>query len=32
LEVAAALGYVAEDEGLVDAWERVARVFSKLRG
>ncbi len=32
LEVAAALGYVGEDAGLVDAWERVARVFCKLRG
>jgi four helix bundle protein len=32
LEVAAALGYVAEDGGLRDAWERVARVFCKLRG
>ncbi len=32
LEVAEALGYVGGGEGLVDAWERVARVFCKLRG
>jgi len=32
LEVAEALGYVGQDAAVIDAWERVARVFWKLRG
>gem|GEM_PF-5483895 len=32
LDVAEALGYVACDAAPVNGWERVARVFCKLRG